>query len=108
MAVHPIWIEPEERPRQFPVSGWGVCVRRITLFPYADSNRCRAYVEPGNVAGEAWPVRRFAENGHDVLEAVVILPEEEATWTYAFIHDGTNWISESAPVAHVEVMDLFV
>ncbi len=83
-------------------------MRKITLYPYPQSNLCRAFIEPDGVAGNAWPVRRYIEDGRDILEAVVILPGTDATQTYRFLHDGTNWVSTSDPLARVGVIDLYV
>ncbi len=82
-------------------------MRRITLYPYENRNRCRAYIEPEGIAADAWPVRRYTEGGRDILEAVVVLPDEP-TQTYRFLHDGTNWVAEGMPIARVRAVDLSV
>lgn len=83
-------------------------MRKITLYPYEHSNRCRAYVEPDGLAGDAWPVRRYMEDGIEILEAVVVLPDGQDTQTYRFTFDGTNWVAMNAPIARVGAVDLFV
>ncbi len=83
-------------------------MRKITLYPYPDGNRCRAYIEPDDLAGEAWPVRRYSEDDIELLEAVVVLPGAEGTQTFSFSFDGTNWVAANAPIASVAALDLFV
>ncbi len=83
-------------------------MRKIWLFPYEMGAHCRAYIEPENVAADAWPIRRYVERGIELLDAVVVLAGAEGTQTFQFSFDGTNWVALNAPIATVQLADLTV
>lgn len=81
-------------------------MRKITLFLYDNGNHYRAVAEPEGLVGDAWPVRRYIEDGIGVLEAVVVLPGVAGTRTYRFMFEGNNWTATSSPIARVSEIDL--
>jgi len=83
-------------------------MREIRLYLYPEGQRYRAVREPDAPWAEAWPVRRYTEDGIEILEAVVMWPGAEGTRTYRFTYDGANWRTAGAPIAQVRMMDLFV
>ena len=86
----------------------------ITLYLFEDNSRYRAVLEPAGSLGEAryaeaYPVRRFIEGGRDWLEALVIMQGPEKIFqTFRFTWSGSNWVSNSAPIAKVHEIDLLV